>query len=106
MTVVVLTKTGCGKCHAASDKLRRLRVMHLLVPMDNPGRTTIERPLMPGERPEGDWVSSQVEWRDTVASAAIARAAGQGFDITKPPVLVIDGTAYDYPGAMRVLKGM
>jgi len=45
-------------------------------------------------------------WRENGSVEAMAATALAGLDFTHPPIIVINGDAYEYSKAMKVLKGM
>jgi glutaredoxin len=81
MRIVILGKSGCGKCAAAKEKLERMGLAYTYVALDNPNG-----------------------WRKQGAAKALADAAMAGMDISRPPVVVVDDEAYDYSAAMKILK--
>lgn len=81
MHIVILGKTGCGRCEACKEKFRLLGLKCTYVAMDNPNG-----------------------WRKQGATDALAAAAWANMDISHPPIIVIDGRPYTYAGAMREAK--
>ena len=81
MTIVIIGKTGCGKCEAAKEKIALLGLTCDYVAIDH-----------------------ATEWKNQNAHEALAAAAFAGLDFGHPPILVIDGQAYRYAAAMKVLK--
>ena len=81
MEIYVFGKTSCGKCDAAKKNLGKLGVKYKYVALDNPGN-----------------------WRGIGAENAMAEIAFANMDIGHPPILVIDGTPYEYAAAMAALK--
>lgn len=82
MQVVILGKTGCGKCAAAKEKLERMGFAYTYVAIDDP---------------EG--------WRECNAQDALAAAVMEGIDHTREiPILFIDGKPLLYAAAMKELK--
>lgn len=81
MRVTVYGKPKCGLCESAKDKLKRMGVRFR---SDSIERATTFH--------EG--------WRDDDSVAVTACYA----DIDTLPVVVLDGDAYSYPKAMKLLK--
>lgn len=83
MKIIVLGKSGCGKCKAALEKLIRMRLNFNYVALDKGTR--------PRQRANG--------------VTALAAAVDAGIDFNKElPVIVIDDTAHTYSTAMRTLR--
>lgn len=80
--IVVLGKSGCGKCASAKEKLELMGLPYHAVELDT------------------------AEGRDhPSADDALAAAADGGLNIGNDiPIIVIDGVAYKYAEAMKTLK--
>lgn len=81
MSIVILGKTGCGKCTAAKEKIALMGLTCVYVTVDN-----------------------ALNWKSEKAHEALAAAAFAGLEFGHLPILVIDGIAYQYAAAMKVLK--
>lgn len=81
MKIVILGKESCGKCESAKEKIKLLGLTCEYIALDN-----------------------ATNWRKTGAVKALAAAAYAGLDFGKPPIVVIDGNAFRYSAAMKVLK--
>lgn len=99
MNIVVLGKTDCGRCRAALDKLARLGLPHTYIPLDAPGRAQRFEP-----DGAGDVRAVPADWREVGRDALTTATLQEGCNVNHPPVFVIDGRAYDYPGAMAFLR--
>jgi glutaredoxin len=81
MKIVVLGKTGCGKCEACKAKLGLMSLPFEYVALDSPNG-----------------------WREQGAVDALAAAAMAGLDFRHPPIVVIGEQAYTYSAGMKELK--
>jgi len=87
MKVVILGKSGCGKCESAKQKIEIMRTKGMEIEcsylaMDNPA--------------EG--------WQLIGAEDAISAAIMAGLDIGHPPIIYVDGVAYDYSAGIKAIK--
>lgn len=82
MTIEVYGKKGCGVCSAAKEKLQRM------------GLSYSDRDLESVTRPHAGW-------RD---DGSIEVLAALSLLDNRLPLIKIEGSYYDYPGAMRRLK--
>jgi glutaredoxin len=83
MTIFVIGKSSCKKCHAALQKLDLLKLEYTYFAQDKPEN-----------------------WRNVEGLIeAFASSAFAAIDFkTQIPIIVIDGKAYLYSEAMKVLK--
>lgn len=87
MKVIILGKSGCGKCASAKQKIELLKSKGMEIEcsylaMDDPGEN----------------------WQQIGAEDAVAAAIMAGLDITHPPIIYVDGEAYDYSAGMKAIK--
>jgi len=84
MNIIVYGKTGCARCEAAKDKLRRMG-------FDFDGRDLAK------------YTTHHDGWRDDGSVEAMAEYSRLNHPV---PLILIDGRGYDYSGAMKKLKAM
>jgi len=81
MQITILGKSGCGRCTKAKEKAALMGFDFEYIAVDEPGEW---------------WINGAVE--------ALAAAAFAGLDFGHPPIIVIDGAAYQYAAGMKALK--
>lgn len=81
MKIIVYGKQGCGKCDAAKEKISLLGLEY-------------------GARELADFTAWHEGWREDGSAAVMAAHV----ELDTMPIIEIDGTFYDYAGAMRALK--
>lgn len=82
MHIVVLGKTDCPSCEQAKYELRKREIQFEYIAMDK-----LEN------------------WRETCVVDAVSATAFANLDFTHPPILIVNGDAYEYQPAMKVITG-
>ena len=87
MKIIIYSKPGCAKCELAKKKIR-----------DKFGMEYEEKEL-------SDFLLYHTGWREDGSVELMAWATEQGDPFHQLPTIEIDGEFYDYPSAMKKLKG-